>query len=133
MSQCPERLDLVVRRKNTGFELVAREAAFLFQLTRVRHELIGRANLSVAGFVAVSPETIRGKWNPITHFSAENRMDGHTPGLPHDVETGELQGREQLRSVVIERRCWIGDAKPHLFEAHRIVSEKIRFERANRG
>jgi len=76
--------------EDTGLQLVAGKTVFLFQLTRVCNQLVGGANLSVSEFVPLAPETIRGKRDPITHLPAENGMDRHASGLPHDVETGEL-------------------------------------------
>ncbi len=112
---------------------MAGKTVFLFQLPGVSNELIRCTNFSFAEFSRVAPETVGSKGYSIAHLSPENGMDRHSPGLPHDVEARELQSREQLCSIVVERSCGIRNAKPHLFQAHRVVAQKVGFQGAYCG
>ena len=60
-------------------------------------------------------------------------MDGHAPGLAKNIEAGELKGSQKLGAIVVERCGRVGDAKAHLFEAGRIVADKISLQRLERG
>ena len=66
-------------------------------------QLIDRADLAApVAIIWVTKEQIRREGNAIAQCAAEDRVHRHAPALPHDVEAGELQGREHLRAVVVE-------------------------------
>ena len=49
------------------------------------------------------------------------------------IEARELQRRQNLRAVVIERRRGIGDEEPHFLQTRRIVADEVGFHGAKSG
>ena len=79
----------------------------------------------VPSLVRVAEEAVRRERHAVAQPAAEDVADRHAPRLAEDVEAGELQRRQDLRAVVVERRGRIGDHEPHLLEARRIMADEI--------
>jgi len=75
----------------------------------MRHELLGCAHFAAALGVGVAEEKVRRKRHCVSQLAAEQRMDRQVERFAHDVQAGELERRQQLQAVVIERRRRVRD------------------------
>ena len=127
-------LELVLRREHAALQLVAREAVAGLERLRERHELVDAAHLALAVLRArVTEEEIRRERHAVAQPPAEDLRDRHAPLLAQDVEARELERREQLRPVVVERSGRVGDPVAHLLEPCRIVPEQVALQSLERG
>src|SRR5690606_38715874 len=110
------------------FELVAAEAEFLLEGSRLPDELVEGPHLAAAGVVVRVPEEEVGcEGNLGANGAAQDVAYGDAPFLSEDVEAGEFQSCEKLRAVVVERRGRIGDAESHLLEVRRAAAHQVGF------
>ena len=124
--QCTISFELVIRMKNPRLQLMRGEAEALFQGERIRDQLVDGANFTGAGArIGISEKTVRSEGDPVAQTAAQNIRNGHAPRLAQDVEAGELECRENLRAVVVQRRRRVGDQKSHFFNTRRIVPDEI--------
>src|SRR5262245_11066541 len=110
------------------------ESVLRFQVAGMTKHLLDGAHFPRAIFwIGVSEEAIGCELHAIADATTEDLRDRHAPGLTENIETRKLQRREDLGSIVVERRSGIGDDIPHLFETRGITSDKIGFHRAKSG
>ena len=100
---------------------------------RFRHELIDRAHLATARGIGVAKEEIRRKGHAVAQTAAKNLRYRHAPPLPEDVETGELDGSEQLGAVVVKAGGRVSDHEAQRFKTERIMAEKVLLKALERS
>src|SRR6266511_4872197 len=83
--------------------------------------------------VRVAEEQVRRERHVVAQAAPEDLGYGHAPGLTQHVETGELDGGEQLRPLVVQRRGRIGDEVAQLFDPSRVAPDEVRFQGLDRG
>ena len=125
---------LIVGRKHAGLQLVSGETETPLPFARLANHLVNGADLTRArARIRVAKENIGGETDAVAQAAAEDFRDRHAPVLAQDVETGEFEGGQHLRPVVVQRCRGIGDAKPHFLQARRIVSDEASLQRAEHG
>src|SRR4029453_10022426 len=109
-------LEIVVERKHAALQFVRPESVFLLELARVFHELIGRAHRAapISGGIAI--EQVRRERDAVANASAEEVAHRNPPRLTKNIQAGELERRDDLRAVVIERGGRVGEQEAHLLE-----------------
>src|SRR5262249_19678017 len=125
-------LELVRGRKHAALQLVRLEPVRSLELTCVIDELVARPNFTVARLrVCISKKQIRRERHTVAHLAAQNVVNRDAPLLSENVETRELQRRQNLGAVVVERRGGVGDEESHLLEPRRIAADQVRLETLN--
>ncbi len=124
-------LEIVVGRKHPALQFVRSEPVFLLELARVFYELIGRAHgaTPIGGGIAI--EQVRRERDAVANASAEDVAHRYTPRLAQKIQAGELERRDDLRAVVVERGRRVGEQEAHLLEARRVAPEQIRLHRVH--
>ena len=79
--------------------------------------------------LGVAKEEVRRERHVVAQPAAEDFRDRHAPRLAENVEARELERREHLRAMVVERRRRVGDLEAQLLELCRIVSDDVGLER----
>src|SRR5206468_11103295 len=125
---------LVARGKYAALEFVGAESGLLFQVAGLGDELLHGPHLARAVYpVRVADEQVRRERHVIAQAAPEDLGYGHAPGLTQHVEAGELDGGEQLRPLVVQRRRRIGDEEAQLFDPPRVAPDEVRFQGLDRG
>src|SRR5690606_4821244 len=100
----------------------------LLQGQRLCHQLIDGADLSAPVVVGIAEKEIRGERNTVAQPPAEDVVDGGVPALTQQVQAGELERRQDLRAVVVERSRRVGDEEAHLLAGGRVAADEIRLQ-----
>ena len=130
----PIAFQLVARWKHAALEFVGAESALLFQGTGLGDELLQGPHLAGAVYgVGVAEEQVRRERHLIAQAAPEDLGYRHAPGLAQHVEAGELDGGEELRPLVVQRRGRIGDEEAQLFDPPRVAPDEVRFQGLGRG
>ena len=64
--------------------------------------------------------------------SAEDVAHRNAPRLADEIEARELERRDDLRAVVVERGGRIGEQETHVLDTSRIATDERRFQRQHR-
>src|ERR1043166_7650512 len=81
--------------------------------------------------ICITKEKIGGKGYSITQTSPEYFRYRNAPPLSNYVQTSKFQCGENLSTIVIKRRGWVGDQKPQLLKPRGVVSNQILLHRTN--
>jgi hypothetical protein len=105
------------------------ETVLRLQRHRRRHHLIDRPHLAVpVRSVRVPEEQVRRERHSVPQPAAQDLRHRHAPPLPQDVQTRELDCRQHLRSVVVQRRRRVRDQEPQLLQPRWIAAQQVRLQ-----
>ena len=126
LGQGEEAAELVVRREDARFEFVRPEAEARLEVESVLDELLDRPDLAgTRGRVGIPEEEIAGERHGVAHLAAQEVVDRQVEHSAHRVEAGELEGRVDLRSVVVQSRGGIEDLEPQGCRVEDVVAEQL--------
>ena len=92
-------VDLAVRVQHSALQLEDRHAVSLMEALRLAHELFGRQRLPPLVLAGLLVEQVRRERYSPPRGAAEQVVDWPTRGLADEIQTGNLNGREDARAA----------------------------------
>ncbi len=103
------------------------------QRARLSHKVVFRPDGAQAVCCGIPKKEIRRKVHAVADTASEDVGHRNAPRLAQQIETRELDGRNNLRSIVVEGRGGIREKKPHLLQARGVSSLQVGPHRADSG